>query len=76
MSVTLALLATQFLERPGLADLTIRSYESTLIPLLKLYGSWSLEIIDRELLIEYLNDLKRCNIYNSSSSSGSNYSVI
>ena len=58
MSVTLALLATQFLERPGLADLTIRSYESTLIPLLKLYGSWSLEIIDRELLIEYLNDLK------------------
>lgn len=57
MSVNLASLATQFLERPGLADSTVRSYESTLIPLLKLYGSWSLEIIDREILVEYLNDL-------------------
>lgn len=47
MSVNLVSLATQFLERPGLADSTVRSYKSTLIPLLKLYGSWSLEIIDR-----------------------------
>lgn len=58
VSVTLASLATQFLERSGLVRATIRSYESTLLPLLALYGSWSLEIIDREILVEYLNDLK------------------
>lgn len=57
MTITLASLATQFLERPGLAIATIRSYESTLMPLLKLYGRWSLEIIDRETLVEYLNHL-------------------
>ncbi|MCL6749979.1 tyrosine-type recombinase/integrase [Nostoc sp. CCCryo 231-06] len=57
MSVNLASLVTQFLERHGLANSTIRSYESTLMPLLQLYGSWSLEIIDREILVEYLNDL-------------------
>jgi integrase/recombinase XerD len=57
MSVNLASLITQFLERHGLADSTIRSYESTLMPLLQLYGSWSLSILDREILVEYLNNL-------------------
>lgn len=57
MTITLALLATQFLERPGLSQNTIDSYESTLIPLLKLYGRWSLEIIDRDILVEYFSDL-------------------
>lgn len=57
LTITLATLATQFLERPGLAPSTLRSYELTLIPLLKEYGRWSVEILDRELLTEYLNSL-------------------
>lgn len=57
MSVTLASVTYKFLERPGLAVSTIRTYEYTLIPLLNTYGSWSLEIIDREMLVEYLNNL-------------------
>lgn len=59
MSITLATLATQFLERQGLANSTVRAYESVFIPLLKQYGRWSIEIIDRELLVEYLNDIKQ-----------------
>ena len=55
--ITLAALATRFLERPGLANSTLRSYESTMIPLLKQYGRWSIEIIDRQVLVEYLNHL-------------------
>ncbi|MEI2580350.1 MULTISPECIES: tyrosine-type recombinase/integrase [unclassified Scytonema] len=55
--MTLAALATEFLERPGLAKSTLRSYESTIIPLLKQYGRWSIEIIDRQVLVEYLNQL-------------------
>lgn len=55
--ITLAALATKFLERPGLAKSTLRSYESTIIPLLKEYGRWSIEIIDRQILVEYLNHL-------------------
>lgn len=56
--ITLAALATAFLERPGLATSTLRSYQSTIIPLLKQYGRWSIEIIDRQILVEYLNHLK------------------
>jgi integrase/recombinase XerD len=52
--VTLAKLATEFLERPGLAVTTLRSYEFTLMPLLKEYGRWSIDILDRQLLREYL----------------------
>jgi integrase/recombinase XerD len=55
--ITLAALATKFLERPGLAKSTLRSYESTILPLLKEYGRWSIEIIDRQVLVEYLNHL-------------------
>ncbi len=57
MTITLASLATQFLERPGLSQSTIDSYQSTLMPLLKLYGRWTLEIIDRDILLEYLSNL-------------------
>lgn len=57
MSVSLATVATQFLERPGLAQSTQRSYEETLMPLLKEYGRWSIEIVDRKILSEYLNGL-------------------
>jgi integrase/recombinase XerD len=55
--VTLAKLATEFLERPGLAVTTLRSYEFTLMPLLKEYGRWSIDILDRQLLGEYLNQI-------------------
>ncbi len=57
MTINLASLVTQFLERPGLSQNTINSYESTLMPLLKLYGRWSIEIIDRDILVEYLSNL-------------------
>jgi integrase/recombinase XerD len=55
--ITLAALATAFLERPGLAENTLRSYQSTLMPLLQEYGRWSIEIINRQVLWEYLNHL-------------------
>jgi integrase/recombinase XerD len=57
VSITLAAVTTQFLERQGLAKSTLRSYEVTLMPLLQLYGRWPVEIIDRPTLEEYLNTL-------------------
>ncbi len=59
MTITLAALATQFLNRPGLTNSTIRTYESIFMPLLQRYGRWSISIVDREILTEYLNDLKQ-----------------
>jgi integrase/recombinase XerD len=59
MSITLAMLATKFLTRQGKASSTIRAYESVFIPLLKQYGRWSIEIIDREILESYLNEIKQ-----------------
>lgn len=57
MSKTLAAVATQFLDRQGLAKSTRLSYELTLQPLLERYGSWPMEIIDRSALEEYLYSL-------------------
>lgn len=57
MSEPLAQVATQFLDRPGLAESTVRSYEYTLMPLLKQYGRWPLELLDRQVLEEYLDSL-------------------
>ena len=57
MSIPLATVATQFLDRPGLAQGTIVSYERTLLPLLGQYRCWPIEIIDRETLQDYLNSL-------------------
>ena len=57
MSIPLAMVATQFLDRPGLAKKTVKSYEHTLMPLLKQYGSWPIEICDRQILTDYLNSL-------------------
>ena len=57
MSQPLATVATQFLDRPNLAESTIHSYEITLMPLLKRYGSWSIELMDNQLLSDYLNSL-------------------
>ena len=55
--MNLAALATEFLERQGLVVSTVRSYESTLLPLLQQYGRWSIEIIDRQILATYLDSL-------------------
>lgn len=57
MTVPLATLATQFLERPGLAASTRKSYELALVPLLQEYGRWSIEILPRQVFIDYLNSL-------------------
>lgn len=56
-AVTLATVATKFLERPGLAPSTRETYELTLGNLLSEYGSWSIEIISKQTLVEYLNNL-------------------
>lgn len=57
MSQPLAIVATQFLDRPNLAKSTVRSYELTLMPLLRMYGSWSIDLMDNQLLSDYLNSL-------------------
>lgn len=57
MSITLATIATQFLDRPGLAAGTVDSYELTLLPLVRQYGSWPIEMMDKEVLENYLNGL-------------------
>lgn len=59
VTITLAALTTQFLDRPGLTNSTIRTYEYVLIPLLQLYGRWSIEIIDYEILVEYLSGVSQ-----------------
>jgi len=57
MSVTLATVATEFLGHSELAPATFRSYELTLLPLLKKYGSWPLSLLTRQQLQEYLAGL-------------------
>jgi integrase/recombinase XerD len=57
MSIPLAMVATQFLDRAGLAKKTVKSYEHTLMPLLSEYGSWPIEICDRQILTDYLDGL-------------------
>lgn len=56
-AVTLATVATKFLERPGLAPTTRETYSLTIAPLLLEYGSWSIEILSKQTLVEYLNSL-------------------
>lgn len=53
----LAMVAARFLDRPGLAKKTVESYERTLMPLLREYGIWPIEICDRETLTGYLDSL-------------------
>ncbi len=62
MTVTLARLATEFLERQGLSQSTQRNYSSTLMPLLAKHGRLPVEIISRELLSEYLEGLTHLSI--------------
>ncbi|MEO0708173.1 MAG: tyrosine-type recombinase/integrase [Cyanobacteria bacterium J06649_5] len=54
---TLATVATQFLQRPGLAKGTLRAYESTLMPLLSIYGSWPIDLLERGEVVEHLQGL-------------------
>ncbi|NJM99563.1 MAG: tyrosine-type recombinase/integrase [Phormidesmis sp. RL_2_1] len=56
-SPTLATVATQFLQRPGLAKGTLKAYESTLMPFLAAYGSWTIDLLERHDVVEYLQDL-------------------
>ena len=56
-SPTLATVATQFLQRPGLAKGTLKAYESTLMPLLAAYGSWPINLLERCEVVEYLQSL-------------------
>ena len=55
MTITLAQLATKFLERPGLSLSTQQSYEFTLMSLLAKYGRLPVEIVSRQLLSDYLD---------------------
>lgn len=59
MSITLATLATHFLERHSLSKSTIHSYESTLLPLLQQYGLEPVKSLSRQQLEQYLNSLNR-----------------
>ncbi|MBN3870128.1 tyrosine-type recombinase/integrase [Nostoc sp. JL33] len=54
MTTTLAQVATAFLSRQGLAASTLKSYELTLLSLLKEHGSLPIELVDRQLLKDYL----------------------
>lgn len=56
-SPTLATVAAQFLQRPGLAKGTLKAYESTLMPFLAMYGSWSINLLERSEVAEYLQTL-------------------
>jgi integrase/recombinase XerD len=57
LSISLATVATEFLDRPGLAKSTLQSYELTLMPLLERHGSLPVETLSRSLLESYLNGL-------------------
>jgi integrase/recombinase XerD len=59
LEVTLATATTEFLERTELAKSTKYTYGLVLLPLLKEYGSWSIAIISKQTLIEYLNSLNK-----------------
>ena len=56
-SPTLATVAAQFLQRPGLAKGTLKAYESTLMPFLAAYGSWPVDLLERHDVVEYLQGL-------------------
>jgi integrase/recombinase XerD len=57
MSLTLAAVATQFLERGGYAPSTLRSYELTLLLLLQQYGAQSIDSLSRSQFETYLSSL-------------------
>lgn len=58
MSITLAKLATEFLERSGLSPHTQKSYEYALLPFLNQYGHNSINTITRQCVSAYLDNLE------------------
>ncbi|MEO0844335.1 MAG: tyrosine-type recombinase/integrase [Cyanobacteria bacterium J06632_19] len=60
LTVTLATVITEFLSRPDLAKSTRRTYKLALKPILLEYGSWAIEIIGKQTLLEYLKTLEDC----------------
>lgn len=60
MTVTLATVITEFLSRLDLAKSTRRTYELALKPILIEYGSWTIEIIGKQTLFEYLRTKENC----------------
>jgi integrase/recombinase XerD len=57
VSPNLATVTTEFLQRLGLAQKTVKAYESTLMPLLAEYGGWPISALERADLVEYLQGL-------------------
>jgi integrase/recombinase XerD len=57
MPITLAKVATEFLERPTIAPATLKSYESTLVPFLIAYGRWPIDLISKQILESYMDRL-------------------
>jgi integrase/recombinase XerD len=57
MPITLAKVATEFLERPSIAPATLKSYESTLVPFLITYGRWPIDLISKQILESYMDRL-------------------
>ena len=57
MSITLARVATEFLERQTMAPATLKSYESTLVPFLKEYGRWPIDLISKQIIESYIDRL-------------------
>jgi integrase/recombinase XerD len=62
MSITLARVATEFLERPSIAPSTLKSYESTLIPFLKEYGRWPADLISKQMIESYIDRLNSLSV--------------
>ena len=57
MKITLAMVATQFLDRAELSPNTVHSYEMTLLPFLRRYGRSPIEMVTEEAVEAYLASL-------------------
>ena len=57
MTITLAMVATQFLDRAELSPNTVHSYEMTLLPFLRRYGRSPIEMVTEEAVEAYLASL-------------------
>lgn len=52
MIITLAMVATQFLDRSELSPNTVHSYEMTLLPFLRRYGRSPIEMVTEEARVK------------------------
>ena len=57
MTLPLATVATQFLDRPSLAKSTALSYEAALLPFLEKYGRIHINVLDSRIVYGYLKSL-------------------